>query len=128
MVKFGVIVKDERCGDIFEALNGTLRAAKVISDSCRNAKLLHSMGKCSFKVRTIMLILFYLKNKIQIYYWSFFGFQLVGWNSCFFSTFSLDSRASTSVLVFSFLCTSWTSSSNVGVASLVCLIHDCHLY
>ncbi|KAJ3320728.1 hypothetical protein HDV06_005021 [Boothiomyces sp. JEL0866] len=28
VVKFGVIVKDERCGDIFEALNGTLRAAK----------------------------------------------------------------------------------------------------
>lgn len=27
-VKFGVIVKDERCGDIFEALVGTLRAAK----------------------------------------------------------------------------------------------------
>ncbi|KAI8902679.1 hypothetical protein BC833DRAFT_616425 [Globomyces pollinis-pini] len=28
VVKFGVIVKDERCGDIFEALNGTLRGAK----------------------------------------------------------------------------------------------------
>lgn len=28
VVKFGVIVKDEKCGDIFEALNGTLRAAK----------------------------------------------------------------------------------------------------
>jgi hypothetical protein len=27
-VKFGTIVRDEKCGDIFEALNGTLRAAK----------------------------------------------------------------------------------------------------
>ena len=27
-VKFGTIVKDERCGDLFEALVGTLRAAK----------------------------------------------------------------------------------------------------
>jgi hypothetical protein len=26
--KFGTLVKDERCGDIFEALVGTLRAAK----------------------------------------------------------------------------------------------------
>ena len=26
--KFGTLVRDERCGDIFEALNGTLRAAK----------------------------------------------------------------------------------------------------
>jgi hypothetical protein len=26
--KFGVLVKDERCGDLFEALVGTLRAAK----------------------------------------------------------------------------------------------------
>ena len=29
VVKFGVIVRDERCGDIFEALVGTLKAAKV---------------------------------------------------------------------------------------------------
>ncbi|EGF78511.1 hypothetical protein BATDEDRAFT_90678 [Batrachochytrium dendrobatidis JAM81] len=28
VVKFGVIVRDERCGDIFEALVGTLKAAK----------------------------------------------------------------------------------------------------
>lgn len=27
-VKFGVIVKDDRCADIFEALVGTLKAAK----------------------------------------------------------------------------------------------------
>ncbi|KAH9267943.1 hypothetical protein BASA83_009655 [Batrachochytrium salamandrivorans] len=27
-VKFGVIVRDDRCGDIFEALVGTLKAAK----------------------------------------------------------------------------------------------------
>ncbi|KAJ3177538.1 hypothetical protein HDU85_005816 [Gaertneriomyces sp. JEL0708] len=27
-VKFGKLVRDERCGDIFEALVGTLRAAK----------------------------------------------------------------------------------------------------
>ena len=26
--KFGTLVRDERCGDLFEALNGTLRAAK----------------------------------------------------------------------------------------------------
>jgi len=28
VVKFGRLVRDERCADIFEALNGTLRAAK----------------------------------------------------------------------------------------------------
>ncbi|KAH8913906.1 hypothetical protein BT69DRAFT_1358669 [Atractiella rhizophila] len=28
VVKFGKIVKDDRCSNIFEALNGTLRAAK----------------------------------------------------------------------------------------------------
>jgi len=27
-VKFGVLVRDERCSDIFEAMVGTLRAAK----------------------------------------------------------------------------------------------------
>jgi hypothetical protein len=27
-VKFGVLVRDERCADMFEGLNGTLRAAK----------------------------------------------------------------------------------------------------
>jgi hypothetical protein len=28
VVKFGVIVKDDRCCNLFEALNGTLRSAK----------------------------------------------------------------------------------------------------
>jgi hypothetical protein len=28
--KFGVLVKDDRCSNIFEALVGTLRAAKVL--------------------------------------------------------------------------------------------------
>ncbi|OUS43012.1 costars-domain-containing protein [Ostreococcus tauri] len=28
IVKFGVLVRDERCADMFEGLNGTLRAAK----------------------------------------------------------------------------------------------------
>ena len=28
VVKFGLLVRDEQCANIFEALNGTLRAAK----------------------------------------------------------------------------------------------------
>ena len=32
-VKFGVIVRDDRCADIFEGLVGTLKAAKVYYES-----------------------------------------------------------------------------------------------
>lgn len=39
-VKFGVIVKDDRCADIFEALVGTLKAAKKRKVVTYNAELL----------------------------------------------------------------------------------------
>lgn len=39
-VPFGVLVRDERCGDLFEALVGTLRAAKKRKVVTYNGELL----------------------------------------------------------------------------------------